>query len=326
MSDGLYLVLDIGGTKIRSAIAKKNGQLLKSIKISTNSKAGAKEILKDLITISDQVINKSNVKQKELKGVGISFGGPVDFDKQKLVKSQHVKGWEKINIVKIFSKRYSIPCIVDNDANLAALGEKVFGAGKKVNNLLYLTISTGVGGGVVLDGKIWHGTHSLAGEIGHVILDKNGPVCFCGKKGCLEAISSGSALAKNTIKYLKNHPRKYTKIKKIVNNNLKDITAITIYQAARKNDPFAKSIVKSSISNLAIAISSAINIFDPGMIIIGGGITNEGSMFFKPLQKFISQYSMFKKAFNIPVVPAKLKDNAGLKGALASISNHLDEQ
>lgn len=320
MDKEYFLVIDIGGTKIRSAIGDNRGHLLKKVKSFTQAKAGAKTIINDLFAMSDQVINLTGIDPSILKGIGISFGGPVNFAKQKILKSQHVSGWNNLNLAKIFSEKYNVPAIIDNDANVAAFGEKIFGAGKKVDNLFYLTISTGIGGGVILDGKIWHGAHSLAGELGHCIIDRNGPNCLCGKRGCLEAFASGTGLARNIIADLKTHPQLKTKIKGLVSNKLDQITAITIYQAARQDDPYAKKIVDQSIANLALGISNAINIFDPQMIVIGGGITNEGEMFFEPLKKYVSQFSMFKQSFSIPIVPAKLGDDAGLKGALALIS------
>ncbi len=319
MEKEYFLVIDIGGTKIRSAIGDNQGHLLKKVKSFTKARAGAETVIKDILEISHQAIELTGITSSVLKGVGISFGGPVDFTKQKILKSQHVHGWDNLNLPKLFLKEFSLPCLIDNDANLAALGEKTFGAGKKVDSLLYLTISTGIGAGVIIDGKIWHGSHSLAGEIGHNIIDRTGPVCSCGKKGCLEALASGTALAKNTISFLKKNPQAKTKIKSLVSGSLDNITAITIYQAARQNDQFALKIVDEAIANLALGISNAVNIFDPQMIIIGGGITNEGEMFFEPLKKYVSQFSMFKQSFTVPIVPAKLGDDAGLKGALALI-------
>lgn len=323
MDKDYFLVIDIGGTKIRSAIGDNRGHLLKKIKSFTQAKAGAKTIINDLLAMSDQVIALTGVDTSILKGIGISFGGPVDFKKQKILRSQHVSGWDSLYLAKIFGTKYNLPAIIDNDANAAAFGEKVFGAGKQIDNLFYLTISTGVGGGVILDGKIWHGAHSLAGELGHCIIDRNGPLCFCGKKGCLEAVASGTGLAKITIAELKNKPQIKTKIRNLVSNKLNQVTAITIYQAARQDDSYAKKIVDQSIVNLALGISNVINIFDPQMVVIGGGITNEAEMFFEPLREYVSQFSMFKQSFPVPIVPAKLGDDAGLKGALALISQSI---
>lgn len=323
MDKDYFLVIDIGGTKIRSAIGDSRGHVLKKVKSFTQTRAGAKTIISDLFTMSDQVISLTGIDLSVLKGVGISFGGPVDFKKQKILRSQHVSGWDNLNLAKVFSVKYNLPAIIDNDANVAAFGEKVFGAGKKVDNLFYLTISTGIGGGVILDGKIWHGAHSLAGELGHCIIDRNGPQCSCGKKGCLEAMASGTGLARNVITELKNNSKLKTKIRRLVSNKLNQVTAITIYQAARQEDAYAKKIVDQSIANLALGISNAINIFDPQLIVIGGGITNEGEMFFEPLKKYVSEFSMFKKAFPVQIVPARLGDDAGLKGALALISQSI---
>jgi len=325
MNKDYYLVIDIGGTKIRSAIGDNQGHLLKKVKSFTQARAGAKIVINDILEISRQVITLTGIDSVNLKGVSISFGGPVDFAKQKILKSQHVHGWDNLNLPKIFLKEFNLPCVIDNDANLAALGEKTFGAGKKVDSLLYLTISTGIGGGVIIDGKIWHGNHSLAGEIGHNIIERNGPACSCGKKGCLEALASGTALAKNTISFLKKNSQVKTKIKSLVSGSLDNITAITIYQAARQNDQLALKIVDEAIANLALGVSNAVNIFDPQMIIIGGGITNEGEMFFEPLKKYVAEFSMFKQSFSVPIVPAKLGDDAGLKGALALVSQNFPE-
>lgn len=316
-TNSYYLLIDIGGTKLRAAIGNSNGKILQRVETFTHVDSEAKGALDAIFSLCDTVIKRSGINSKLIKKAGISFGGPVDYKNKRIIKSQHVQGWENFPLCDHITKRYGIPAIIDNDGNVAALGEYVYGNGKGCKSMIYLTVSTGVGGGLILNGEVWHGRNNLAGEIGHIIVEDNGRVCECGKKGCVEAYSSGYALGKNAQKYLLENAKKSSHIKEMVQGDIDKITAVTVYRAADDGDKIAQKMVDESIRYLGIAIANAICLLDVEKIVIGGGVTREHERFFGPLQKYIDSFSMFKDDYHVPVVEAKYGDDAGLKGAIA---------
>jgi glucokinase len=317
-----YLLIDIGGTKLRTAVGDSTGNIIKHIEGLTDVGSGADGALNKIFELADSVIKLSGIDISKIAKAAVSFGGPVNFEKQMIIKSQHVKGWENYPLPAHIQKKYGIPTVIDNDGNVAALGEYTFGSGKGAKSLLYLTVSTGVGGGIILNGEIWHGRNNLAGEIGHIIVQDNGRTCECGKKGCVEAYASGYAVGKNAREYLKQHPNENTMMLDLVDHDIDKVTAITVYRAADHGDSLAMQLVDESIRSLGIAIANAISLLDVEKVVIGGGITHEKDRFFEPLQRYVDEFAMFKDAYHVPIVRAANKDEAGLKGtiALAKIS------
>lgn len=312
-----FLLIDIGGTRLRAAVGTSDGYIIKKIETYTNVEAEATGALQKIFDISDKIITLSGLSKNKISKVAVSFGGPVDFKNQKIIKSQHVKGWKDFPLSDHLTKYFNAPAVIDNDANVAGLGEFTFGNGKGANSMLYLTVSTGIGGGVILDGKIWHGKNNLAGEIGHVIVVDGGNLCECGKRGCVEAYSSGFAIGKLARAYVTAHPKEKTLIRELVDNHIENISSITVYRAADQDDPLAKKMIDDSLRYLGIAIANAISILDIEKVVIGGGITHERERFFKPLQKYVDEFAMFKEPYHVPIERAANKDDAGLKGSIA---------
>ena len=312
-----FLLIDIGGTKLRAAVGDSTGNIIERVEEYTEVDGEAEGALQKIFAISDKAILLSGIDRKLITKIAVSFGGPVDFVNKRIIKSQHVKGWNNFPLCKHLEKKYGVPAVIDNDGNIAALGEYVFGSGKGTKSLVYLTVSTGVGGGIVLNGTIWHGKNNLAGEIGHIVVEDNGLTCECGKKGCVEGYSSGFAVGKNARNYLMKNPGTKTVIRDLVNNNIEEITAITVYRAADQGDQLAQKMVDTSIRKLAIAIANVICVLDIEKVVIGGGVTHEKERFFKPLQKYVDELAMFKDPYHVPIVRAANKDDAGLKGCIA---------
>lgn len=317
MKQKYFLLIDIGGTRLRAAVGDSEGNIVKRIETYTDVGSEAKGALQKIFDLADEVIKLSGIAQNQISKIAVSFGGPVDFTNKKIIKSQHVKGWENFPLCDHLTKKYNAPAIIDNDANVAALGEFVFGAGKGTSSMLYFTVSTGIGGGVILDGKLWHGRNNLAGEVGHIIVVDGGNVCECGKKGCVEAYASGFATGKIAREYLKAHPKEKTLMLDLVDGDIEKISSITVYRAADQGDELGKKMVDDSIRYLGIAIANAISILDVEKIVIGGGMTHEKHRFFKPLQQYVDEFAMFKNPYHVPIVRAANKDEAGLKGCIA---------
>ncbi|NIM04429.1 MAG: ROK family protein, partial [Armatimonadetes bacterium] len=193
----LFIGLDIGGTKLVGGVGTADGQLTGEATSPMPRRLRPREVVESLIELANLALRRAGVIWKEVKGVGISFGGPVDFSKGMTIACHHLPGWNRVPLVKVMKGRLRLPVVMDNDANAGALGEARFGAGKGGKDFLYVTVSSGIGGGLVLDGKVYRGASSLAGEIGHTIIRPEGPLCTCGRKGCLEAIASGWSMLRS---------------------------------------------------------------------------------------------------------------------------------
>ncbi|MFA4858620.1 MAG: ROK family protein, partial [Candidatus Margulisiibacteriota bacterium] len=213
----------------------------------------------------------------------------------------------------ILQQKLKCKVMLENDANLAALAEGRQGAGKGVKNFVYITVSTGIGGGIVINGDIYKGESGAAGEVGHFIVDQTGNKCGCGNLGCLEAMASGLAMRKMAIKRLN---ERYSKILELVDGDLEKVDAAIIARAAKAGDALAKEIIGEVVEILAKGIAGIVNILNPKLIIIGGGLSNMGPLLFAPLNKLVKKHSLPAAARVVTVVKAKLGDQAGVIGAV----------
>lgn len=247
--------------------------------------------------------------------VGVSFGGPVDADAGLVRLSHHVPGWENIPLARQLAQAFQAPACVDNDANIAALGEHRFGAGQGSEHLMYITVSTGVGGGWILNGRPWRGYESMAGEIGHTVIDPQGPVCLCGKRGCLERLASGPYMAQDARQEMEADPQAGPVLRQIVGGDLGNLSGVAIAQAAAQGDPLAGRLLDRSAWALGVAIGNAANLINPQRFILGGGVTKSGPRFWETIRHTARQTGLPEVHFD--VLPAALGDDAPLWGAVA---------
>lgn len=255
------------------------------------------------------------------RAIGVSFGGPVEYRSGVVLLSHHVPGWENFPLGNMLQAEFDVPVWIDNDANLAALGEFRFGAGRHAHSLLYLTVSTGVGGGWVLDGKVWHGVDSLAGEIGHTIVDPDGPLCLCGKRGCVERLASGPYMAQDAREILAADPKHPSILRSLVDEDLQAITGRIISQAASQGDELARSLLERSARALGIGISNACNLINPQCVVLGGGVTNSGDLFWETLRSTARRFTL--PQIHLEILPAALGDDSPLWGAAALAAERL---
>ena len=273
----------------------------------------------------------------QLRAIGVSFGGPVDGTTGTVRLSHHVPGWENTPLAALLSDVFNVPAFVDNDANVAALGEFTFGAG--ASSLLYITVSTGVGGGWVLDGKIWRGADRMAGEIGHTVVSPKGPRCLCGKRGCVERLASGRYMVKDAKGkvisaiariHQGDQDEKVLPAKAggtllaLAENDPQNITGEIISQAAAQGDALAWRLLQRSAQALGVGIGNAANLLNPELVIVGGGVAKSGKRYWSSLRKAAKETALPEISVNI--VPAALGDDAPLWGAIAlvleQLSNH----
>lgn len=306
----MILAIDIGGTQFGLALATPDGRVIKHIQHQTDRADHADKRIDRILAASKTLISQSSVL-----ACGIGFGGPVNFDTQRIVNSTHVVGWDDCPLPEIVEQHLGLPAIIDNDANVGALGEFTFGAGKNSRHIIYYTVSTGIGGGIIINGELYRGGNGYAGEFGHVPILRDGPQCDCGNRGCLEALCSGTAIGNRATEAVQKHPRKGIAITRAANNN--PITAKTLFDTARTGDPYARGLVDEICTDLGQGLAMAVNAFAPDVIVIGGGVSNAGRTLFEPLRRETRRFLMPVHRPNLRIAPAKLKNRSVLLGAVA---------
>ncbi|MBD2678642.1 MULTISPECIES: ROK family protein [Nostoc] len=304
------LALDFGGTKLAAALVNIGSRkwLRYERRLSPeNANANTDlEIMRSLIY--------SLLQDTKPSAIGVSFGGPVDASTGTVRLSHHVAGWENIPLKNLLEDEFGVSVGVDNDANVAALGEHRFGAGQGYDSLFYITVSTGVGGGWILNGQPWRGVGGMAGEIGHVVVDPAGPICLCGKRGCVERLASGPYMAQNAREVLKT--RKGGEILRgLVDNNLELLTGQLLSEAAAAGDDVAKEILHKAAWALGVGIGNVANLMNPQRFILGGGVTKAGEDFWRVVRQVARETALPEVDFE--VVSAALGDDAPLWGAVA---------
>lgn len=320
----LILALDFGGTKLAAATVKAGEQewLNHDSRFSPNN-GDALDDLEIMRSLLDTVL-----KGKKPDAIGVSFGGPVDATTGLVRLSHHVPGWENVPLKQILEEDYQAPVSIDNDANVAAVGEYRFGAGQGYDSLFYITISTGVGGGWILDGKPWRGALGMAGEIGHIVVDPRGPLCLCGKRGCVERFASGPYMAQNAREMLENElPSNDGKVRGdilryLTGSDLSLITGKVVSTAADYGDEIGQEVLYRGAWALGVGIGNVANLMNPQRFVLGGGVTKAGDNFWTVVRKVARETAL--PEVNFEIVRALLGDDAPLWGAVALGLNVLD--
>ncbi len=313
----LILALDFGGTKLAAATVEAGSR--EWLRHENKLSPANADALSD-IEIMRSLINSVLDKRKP-DAIGVSFGGPVDADTGMVRLSHHVPGWENIPLKLLLEEEYHAPVSIDNDANVAAIGEHRFGAGQGYDSLFYITISTGVGGGWILNNKPWQGAGGMAGEIGHTVVDPAGPVCLCGKRGCVERFASGPYIAQNAKELLEKQPpasgggTRGDILRQLVGNDLNLITGQIVSVAASNGDELAKAVLYKAAWALGVGIGNVANLMNPQRFVLGGGVTKAGDSFWATVRKIAQETAL--PEVNFEVVRAVLGDDAPLWGAVA---------
>ncbi len=307
----MILAVDIGGTNYTLALGTRDGRILERTTGSTDRSGGAQWMIERVLMVGRRLIASS---PEAVTACGISFGGPVDFACQRIVNSTHVAGWDNLAIPETIQRDLGIPAIVDNDANAGALGELTFGAGRGCSQLIYYNIGTGIGAGIIIDGEIYRGANGNAGELGHVPVLPDGPLCDCGNRGCLEALSSGTAIGRRGDEAVRKQPRRAGGILGTANG---PVTAKAVFDTARTGDGLALELVNETCRYLGMGVAAAMNALAPEAIVIGGSVAKAGRVLLEPLRKQTDRFLMPVHRPHLKIIPARLKGNSGLLGAVA---------
>lgn len=305
--NNLYVGVDLGGTKIYTALCDENGKFINEIILQTEAEKGSEQIV-DKIKDSIKYVIK-DVDKSKIKSIGLGSPGPLDI-KNGLIAEPANLPFINFPIVSELFNEFNIKVYLDNDANVATLAEYIFGSGKGTNNMLYITVSTGIGGGAILDGKIYRGSTSNALEIGHTTVSVYGRRCGCGNIGCVEAMSSGTAIMKIAKEAITS--RVETSLKKY-----ESITSKELFIEANKGDKVSLEIVETAMSYLGIAISNYANILDPDLIVIGGGISESGDLMFNIIHKEMEKRCLGPIFRNCKIIKSSLGSKIGVLGAVA---------
>ncbi|RJX27326.1 MAG: ROK family protein [Dethiobacter sp.] len=312
--------IDLGGTKILITLAEEGGKILSSRKFPTRAADGLNNVIRYLITGIREVLFGEGVSLHELDGIGICVAGFFDIRSRTIISSPNLPGWEGFPLEQELKKRLNVPVLVDNDASAAAYGEYLYGAGKGKRNMVNITLGTGIGGGIITEGRIYRGSGGFAGEIGHIIVLPQGPLCGCGRCGCLESLSSGSAIAREGRMLLSAGGGAV--LRKIVKQN-EELTAGHVFEAAKDGDEEAAGIIEKAAYFLGLALAFVVNILNPEVITMGGGMARTGEMFFAPVRRYLKEAAIPPSGEMVSLVPAALGEDAGVRGMLSLLEQYL---
>ncbi len=308
------VVVDLGGTLFRVAVGTSEGVIEWRVSRPTEASRGREAVLKDVFAATDEAL-ANVVDRKTLIGFGIAAPGPLDPWSGVLYNPPNLPGWESVPMRQLFEERYGLPAHVANDANLAAMGEHRFGAGRGYKDLVYVTVSTGIGGGIIANDQLLLGQCGFAGEIGHMTIDRHGPACPCGNVGCLEMLASGTAIARRAREMIQSGAES-----SLSSLPPLEITAKAVMEAAYEGDLISQQILQEAGVALGVGMVNLAHLLNPRRIIIGGGVSNAGPRLWDPMLEVVHSRAMTACHRDVEIVPAGLADDAGLLGAVALVT------
>ena len=311
--------VDLGGTNIVVGVLPIDGgtgEVLALKTEPTEPQRGAKYVVDKIVLLIEEaraeVVSQFGGARTDFAGIGIGSPGPLNRATGTVINTPNL-GWRNFPLRDLVSNAVNLPAVLDNDANCATYGEWWLGAGRNVDTLIGLTLGTGIGGGIVLQGEIFHGVSDAAGEIGHMTIEANGRKCPCGNYGCLEAYASGPAIAARAGEGIEAGAD--SMLRDLVSGKLDQITAATVYEAVMLGDPYANEVMRETAKFLGAGVANVINIFNPEMVVIAGGVTKAGDHLFVPLRAEVRRRA-FKSAMDAcQITPAQLPGTAGVIGA-----------
>lgn len=308
------LAVDIGGTKILTALVAETGEIVVRDRMDTPQTV---EPALDVIAASaTTVLTRSGIPREQILGVGVDAPGPLNPQTGIVFDAPNLTGWRDVPLRALLESRLRMTVFLEHDATAAALGEWWLGAGRGVHDLVYITVSTGIGGGIIAGDQIVHGTSGAAGEIGHMTIDVTGPPCACGRStGCLEVLASGTAIARMAREAVAG--RRQTVLLEMAGGDPEVIGARTVEAAARAGDAVALEIFSRAATYLGVGVANLLNLLNPARVIIGGGVSKAGELLFEPVRRIARQRAFDRPGGDAEIVPAALGDDVGAIGAAA---------
>jgi glucokinase-like ROK family protein len=312
---GYVLGVDAGATHLLAVVTDLDAQTVTEVESSFDVSVGPEAGLQAIGSVIHQVLAAAHLERSQLIGIGVGLPGPLDYRRGTVVAPPIMPGWDNFPVRDRLESALGVPVYVDNDANLGALGEYSYGAGKNVDNLAFIKVATGIGCGIIAGGQIYHGQTGAAGEIGHVTMAEDGPPCTCGSYGCLEAMAGGPAIAQRAVRAIQ--VGQSTMLRSMISNG--NLTAKLVEEAAREGDPLAVQLYADAGRLIGLAVANVINLLNPGRIIIGGGVSEAGELFLASLRDTASQRSMRAAVGATDIVQATLGHRSSALGAVALV-------
>lgn len=314
--------VDLGGTNIVvGAMTADGGTQHAMHTVPTRAELGADAVVERIVQLAERVIAETmataGVPRSAFLGVGIGSPGPLDREKGLVIFTPNL-GWRNFPLRDRVADGLRLTATLDNDANCATLGEWWIGAARGARHVVGLTIGTGIGGGLILDGRLYHGVSDVAGELGHITVDSTGRKCGCGNYGCLEAYASGPAIAQRAREALQGG--EVSIMPALVDGDLSRITAVTVFDASHRGDGLAGHVVRDTAKYLGIGVANFLNIFNPEVVVIAGGVTQAGEALFEPLRAEVRRRAFASAVDACRIVPGALQGNAGVAGAVATFA------
>ena len=314
-SFGLVAGVDIGATSVDLGIADFSGKVLLRYSESASVKDGPIIILGRICSLLEKMLQENGLSQDKLNGIGLGVPGPVDFSVGTLVSPPIMPGWDRYPIIQTIQQWFpAANVVVDNDVNVMALGEIYQGAGRGVDNLIFVKIGTGIGAGIICEGKIYRRASGCAGDIGHIGVDKTGPLCHCGNKGCLEAVAAGPAIAGRAL--LAAQAGKSPILLKYYESNGNILQPEDIGNASREGDALAIEVIRESGQFIGDVLAGLVNFYNPGMIVIGGGVSNLGDLLLSSVRQSVLRRSLPLATRDLLIVFSEIGKDAGVIGAI----------
>jgi glucokinase len=318
-TQGVVLGIEISnaGMRFSVALADLQGQVVHQVQKRLNAPPDGSEAVALLEALVAEVCSPERLEGRRVLRCGLAVGAPVDVARGVVRRMFRAEGWDELPLKDVMEQRCGIPTILENDANAAALGEGSFGAGRGERNLIYIGIGRGIGGGILMNGSIYHGAGMMAGEIGHTIVMEDGPLCPCGRRGHLEAIASAQTIVRTMIGLSIEYPETEEAIRRATGGRAEAMTVEQVFRLAAEGDPVAQKVIGEALHYLSITLANLVNVLDPGMIIIGGALALIGELFFAPLRQMVPPLCLRSPDEPVRIVPAALGSDAALKGAIA---------
>ena len=312
MADNMLTIgMDLGGTNIKAGLVSVEGKILEEKEVATEVRDGVDHVLNRMAGVIRDLAKTAN--RARVKGAGIGLAGQINIKRGIYHSGPNFPGWSNVPVALELEKRGGVPVVIDNDANLAALGEYAFGAGRGITEMLLLTLGTGVGGGLILNGQLYHGASDLAGEVGHASIDPDGPVCACGRKGCLEAFVGTKGILLRLKQKMDGGAESVLRKKVFESIVPKDIA-----MAAEQGDRIAIEVLHETGDILGFGLANFADILNIERIVIGGGVANAGDLILQPAREAFRREALKVVADACTIVKAELGNTAGLVGAARS--------
>jgi len=309
--------IDLGGTKVFSLVATPQGRVLGKDRRPTFAARGPQAVLAQMEASLRAALGRAGLPLAHLRGVGIASPGPIDLAAGVVRHPPNLPGWGAFPLRRLMQERLGVPVALENDATAAAVGEHAFGAGRGARHMVYVTVSTGVGGGIIIDGRPYRGKGGAAGELGHVIVQADGPQCGCGARGCIEALASGTAIARRARELLAQG--RAPLLARMAGGG--EVTAEMVAKAAKAGDEDCQALLREAGRLMGLALTSYANAFDPELIVMGGGVSRSGPHFWRPARTTLMATAMPQIRRGLRLLRARLGDAAGALGMVAILAH-----